>query len=534
MSVMYREQSRPAAPPCASPAAESPSWPARYAVWLTGMAVLLPMLVGSAFNILYNIRHVQRLLTPVQMAAFEKAIPVYNGLVYPVALAAWLWMLAVLHATYSRLLRGDQPAPDALLRGRRMAINLPWYGVTLAAAGWLLCIPAFLGVLAAAPGKLNPAVFVHLPISFVISALIAITHGFFLLELLSQWLLYPVYFRDAQPSETPGALPLSLRSRGLLWEISAGVCPIVSLLLLIAAPVDKRSQGGIVSFSLAVGGVGIAFGLVTAAMVGRHVTRPVNALKRAAQEVDAGNLNVRVDMLRADEFGPLINEFNLMVAGLREKEQLQQTFGRHVGEQAAELILRRDPGLGGVEEVVTVMFVDIRNFTARCASSTPQEVVVVLNLFLTDMVDIIEQRHGGMVNKFLGDGFMAIFGAGLAGQRHADAAVAAGRDMLKRLELLNRRLESEGRQTLAIGVGIHTGPAVVGIIGSPRRTEYTVIGDTVNVASRVEGLTKAVGEALLLTTATRSALQTAWVIEELPPQAVKGQSQPVCVCRLET
>jgi adenylate cyclase len=124
------------------------------------------------------------------------------------------------------------------------------------------------------------------------------------------------------------------------------------------------------------------------------------------------------------------------------------------------------------------MFVDIRNFTARSAAASPTEVVSLLNLFLTEMVEIVEQRHGGIVNKFLGDGLMALFSDWTGRADHADAAADAGREMLDRLAAINARIAARGHPPLAIGVGIHTGRAVVGSIGSPRRLEYTAIGDT--------------------------------------------------------
>jgi adenylate cyclase len=240
---------------------------------------------------------------------------------------------------------------------------------------------------------------------------------------------------------------------------------------------------------------------------------------------------VKIRDLRADEFGELIDGFNTMVAELREKRRIEEDFGRHVGHRVARQILERAGGLGGVEEELTIVFVDIRDFTARSEASTPARAVALLNVFLTEMVDVVEQRHGGIVNKFLGDGFMAMFAPWTGRADHADAAVAAGREMLVRLVDINGRLEGAGERPLAIGIGIHTGRAVVGSIGSPRRMEYTAIGDAVNVASRVESLTKVVGAPLLLTEATRKALRVPPPLEALPSQQVKGHA-PVDVCRL--
>ena len=134
-----------------------------------------------------------------------------------------------------------------------------------------------------------------------------------------------------------------------------------------------------------------------------------------------------------------------------------------------------------------------------------------------------------MINKFLGDGFMALFGIGSGSLNHADDAVAAGRSIQKTLERLNNERNSRGEDAIQIGIGINTGPAIVGSIGSPERMEFTVIGNTVNVASRIEALNKTLGTSLLVSKETRDALREAIELRELPPQPVKGVEQPVAV-----
>jgi adenylate cyclase len=234
-----------------------------------------------------------------------------------------------------------------------------------------------------------------------------------------------------------------------------------------------------------------------------------------------------VPLHRVDEFGSLIGQFNRMVTELRDKEQLRRTFGAHVGRKAADEILARDPGVGGIEQEITVVFVDIRSFTARAAHLPPQQTVGLLNQFLAEMVAVVEGEHGGMINQFLGDGFMALFGVGSDPQNHADQAMAAAQSMLRQLEQLNVEFEKRGHPSLAIGIGINTGPAIVGSIGSPERMEFTSIGTTVNVASRIESLNKMLGTTLLISKSTRDALQHPTSLEALPPQPVKGVDQPV-------
>jgi adenylate cyclase len=191
----------------------------RSALWVTGCAPLLPNLVGSGVNIWYNITHIEPLLTPSQHDVFVKAVIAYNLAAYLPLTAIWVGILLSLRAPLRQAAAGATDDPERLVRVRRRVINLPWWSVVLGGAGWGLSIPVLLIALARAPGPLDPRLYVHIPISVGISGTIAVTHGFFIIELLSQRLLYPVFFRDERPWATPGALALTLRARGLLWAI---------------------------------------------------------------------------------------------------------------------------------------------------------------------------------------------------------------------------------------------------------------------------------------------------------------------------
>lgn len=500
----------------------------RVALIVTALAPVVPQLLGSAFNIWYNLSVIEPLLgTEALRSRFHQVILIYNACVYPVAMFAWLRRVLSIGPVLRALDSGVEPEPDLLMRARRRAINLPWSIMVISGIAWFLCVPVFLISLTTGPDPFDPRLFWHLPISFLVSGFIAVTHSFFLVELASHWGIFPALFRSARADLTPGGRALSLKGRGLLWAISAGICPIGSLLLLSFAPPAPGTDPA--WFAVFVGTVGIAFGLCTALLIGRLVSEPIDHLRNAAQGVSEGKLDRNLHLPRADEFGLLIAEFNHMLHELREKERLRQTFGLHVGRRTAEQILARDPGLGGVEQVITIMFVDIRSFTQRTATLPPAEAVRMLNGFLRVMVNVVETRHTGIINKFLGDGFMALFGIGVDGENHADEALATGRDMLAALEELNATLVREGREKMAIGIGIHTGPAIVGSIGSPERLEFTAIGSAVNIASRIEALTKTVKRPLLLTEGTARHLKDRSGLEGFPPQEVRGVEEPMLV-----
>ncbi|HZE13860.1 MAG TPA: adenylate/guanylate cyclase domain-containing protein, partial [Chthoniobacterales bacterium] len=455
----------------------------RVAMIVTALAPVVPQLLGSAFNIWYNISVVAPLLGTVALKTrFLHTCIFYNGLIYPVAMFVWLRQVLSIGPVLRLLHSGAEPRPELLARARKRAINLPWSIAAISGVAWFLCVPVFLISLGTTPDAFDRRLLWHLPISFLVSGFIAVTHSFFLVEVTTHWGMFPALFRSARADLTPGARALSLRGRGLLWAISAGICPIGSLLLLSFAPPAPGTDPA--WFAVFVGTVGVAFGLSTALLIGRLVSEPIHRLRTAAQGVAEGRLDANIHLPRADEFGLLIAEFNHMLHELREKERLRQTFGLHVGRKTAEQILARDPGLGGVEQLITIMFVDIRSFTQRTATLPAAETVRLLNEFLRVMVNVVETRHSGIINKFLGDGFMALFGIGAGATNHADEALATGRDLLSELDELNSSRVRVGGDRIEIGIGIHTGAAVVGSIGSPERLEFTAIGSAVNIASR--------------------------------------------------
>ena len=500
----------------------------RYGLLVTALAPVVPQILGSAFNIWYNATVIEPLFTSALKQRFLEAVVLYNSVVYPVGVFLWVKRIFSFRDLFHRLregqaIGGHRPPLQKLTQARRRLIHLPWFAAAICSVAWFLCIPIFLGALLQVQHPLDPRLLWHLPISFCVSGFIAITHTFFLVELASHWGLFPVFFRDARADLTPNIFTLSLRGRGIMWAISASICPIASLLLLMFAPRSTVMSAG--WLAVFVGVVGIAFGIFTALMLSWLIAKPIDQMRAAADAVSRGNLDVDVGpagAARADEFGRLLSEFDQMVRQLREKEKLRQTFGLHVGKRAAEQILAHDPGLSGIEQEIMVMFVDMRSWTARASVSAPADVVEVMNDFFRVTVRVVEEQHRGMVNKYLGDGFMAIFGAGESDSDHAQDAVAAGREILSAVNTLNDELAAKGHAPIRIGIGIHCGPAIVGSIGTPQRLEFTAIGNTVNIASRIEGLTKAVGKSLLVTAAVRNRSGDLFSFEELPPQEVRG------------
>jgi adenylate cyclase len=223
----------------------------------------------------------------------------------------------------------------------------------------------------------------------------------------------------------------------------------------------------------------------------------------------------------------LRRQFEASIAAATARDYVTNLFGQHVSPQVVDRLLAAGSTTSSDARQVAVMFVDIRGFTAAARTRSPQEVVDRLDAAFAVLVEIVD-RNGGIVNKFLGDGFLALFGAPFDDPDAARRAVTAAREMLAAIEQHNVRSD----WPLRIGIGLHFGNVVAGNVGSPRRKEYTVIGDTVNLASRIEGLNKQFGSQLLISDAVRQAIGQDVDATPLGDVPIRGYEQPVRVWRL--
>lgn len=269
--------------------------------------------------------------------------------------------------------------------------------------------------------------------------------------------------------------------------------------------------------------------LLGAIILSGSISGPLIELNRMAQRVQDGDLDARVKVRSTDEVGLLGEAFNTMTTGLRERERERDIFGRVVSPEVREKLLQGELQLGGDTFWVAVLFSDIRSFSTISESMTPQEVITFLNEYLTEMTDAI-RPWGGYLNNFIGDAIVVVFGTPIDTPEKEWRAVAAGIEMRKRLAALNERRVARGDPPIDNGVGISTGEAVAGQIGSLERLMYTVIGDTVNVAARLEALTKDY-YPILINGPTAEALKGRddVTLKHIGPIAVKGRTEPVDV-----
>jgi adenylate cyclase len=378
------------------------------------------------------------------------------------------------------------------------------------------------GTIAAAPAIASMTVVLDLGAADVavllVASLLPVAYAtvlnYFIAEVLTRPLVEDI--ASALPENFPFATTgLLIRSRlKILLPIFTGFVGLVVAALMTGG-------GGTRTLALSVVaavGVGLVLSWELTVLLSRSVTAPIAALRVGLSRVRAGDYDARVPVVTSDELGELSHDFNLMAAGLAEREELRETFGTYLDRDIVPLILSGRFPREGVEVVVSIMFVDVRGFTSFAERSDATEVVAALNALFEVMVPIVTD-HGGHVDKFLGDGLLAVFGAPEGYADHADRAVAAG------LELV-RAVNRPGAQ-LEIGVGINTGPVVAGSIGGAGRLNFSVIGDAVNLAARVEAATRDTGDHLLITRTTYEALTRPVVAVSRGSVALKGKEEPV-------
>jgi class 3 adenylate cyclase len=270
----------------------------------------------------------------------------------------------------------------------------------------------------------------------------------------------------------------------------------------------------------------LALAVVLSILLSRGFAKPVRALVAATERVAGGDYEVRVETESRDELGTLAEAFNEMTHGLLLKERYRGVLDKVVSREIADELLKGEIVLGGETRRVTTLFADIRGFTAMTEGMEPQRVIALLNEFMERASDAVH-AEGGVVDKFVGDELMAVFGAPVARGNHADQAVRAAIRIRQAMDAVNRDRAARGEAPLGVGIGINSGPAVAGNMGSPGRLNYTVLGESVNIASRL--CDQAAAGEILVVEPFLAALETAVDAQPLGPRSFKGISAPLPV-----
>lgn len=411
--------------------------------------------------------------------------------------------------TVRRWLLAERPAT---LREQRVVLRTPIRLFLLQWTFWLGAAVLF-GALSFGRG-VTGALWVAVVVALVGATTAASSY------LLAERILRPVATRALADGAQGDFRVSGVRRRFLFAWVLGTAVPVGGLLGVgvVSLATDRGTRQEVLVALIALSAVALPVGLWTVAAAAGATAGPIIKVAVAMRKVEEGELDVRVPVYDATETGRLQVGFNAMVAGLRERERLRDVFGTYFDPEVARHILEQGTDLAGEEVEVTVMFLDVRGFT-RFASDLPAAQVVAELNQLFELVVPIVRDHEGHVDKFVGDGLLAVFGAPRRTDRHADLALDAARAIAAAVE--------DDLEGLEVGIGLNSGTVVAGNVGGAGRLEFTVIGDAVNVAARIEAATRETGDTILLSERTRELMHEPPEVEERTGVTLRGKSDAV-------
>ncbi len=297
---------------------------------------------------------------------------------------------------------------------------------------------------------------------------------------------------------------------------------------IIATANEKKAFEAVYSIqrrNMIIMGIVLTGAILIIFLFGKTITTPIIRLVGATKKIIEGQYSVDIVPTTKDEIGQLTSTFIEMGRGLEEKERIKNAFGKFVNKEIAEAALREDLRLGGERKTVAILFSDIRQFTSISEKLEPEEVVEFLNIYMTKMVSCIEKTNG-IVDKFIGDAIMAVWGTPISKGNDTENAINSALLMRQELIAFNRGRGDVKKPVISIGCGINTGTVLAGQIGSENRMEYTVIGDAVNLASRIEQLNKPFGTDVLISDDSYRLVKDVFAVEKMKKIKVKGKMEP--------
>lgn len=407
-----------------------------------------------------------------------------------------------------------QPPDDIFIKARQRLINLPFIMLPLNLLFWIVIpVVAFSG--AYAMGKIDFGAAIAFCARSVMVGLISSSIVFFGAEAHARQRLIPLFFPEGLLSKIEGTATLSISKRVRAFFRIGSLIPLTNIVLTLlilylqadtSAVTVKEYAWGVLVFSVVVFVLFFIGSGVLNRLISRSISLPVQNMLDTVGQIRKGNFDVRVKVVSNDEIGVLGDATNEMIKGLKEREMLRDTFGKYVAPEVRDEILSGRIPLDGEVREVTVLFSDLRGFTPLTESNDPKRVARILNAYFKEM-DTAIHAHSGLILQFLGDEIYAVFGAPVYHSNHPCLAFDAALAMKEKLTALNAYFDRIGWPRLSHGIGIHTGNVVAANIGSPHRLSYLLVGDAVNIASRLQSLTRELGAQIIISSQTHDRLK---------------------------
>jgi len=434
--------------------------------------------------------------------------------------------------------RGEEVPEQNLSRVRRRILNLPFIFWFFNLALWIvlsLILLSLFALLLNAPAKQT----LLLLFRTIMIGIIAANLSFFLVEDHTRRILIPVFFPKGRLHQVPGILRISILRRIRMLYMAGTSVPMIILLGTLFFTIwdigdssNARLLGReILVFSFVLCAIFFIIALRLNLLVERSILEPLKAMLGIIENLESGDFNQKIRVTSSDEIGILGDAGNRMISGLAERERIRETFGKYVTPEIRDRILDGRIPLDGERSEATLLFSDLRDFTTYVEENAPEEVIRSMREYFTAMQKAI-RKHQGLVLQYVGDEIEAAFGIPIHISDHAENALRAAIAMRKSLEKLNGERERQGKIPFKHGIGIYTGTVLAGNTGSKDRLSYALIGNTVNLASRIQGLTKDLQWDILVSEETVEKLRQPFSLHRESPRRIKGYSMPVTVYRV--
>ncbi|MFC1836524.1 adenylate/guanylate cyclase domain-containing protein [Thermodesulfobacteriota bacterium] len=460
------------------------------------------------------------------------------GLLVPASIAFLHYVAMPIDRAVSALNIGGFLDAGVLETARRRVINLPFLAGLMNLMAWVIPAVAFPAWSWYQHPEAALNVGVHILYNFSNAVMITLL-AFVLLEEACRRLVIPRLFPDGRLREQPGTLVLTIRAKLMILYGAVCFIPMFQMVLIVNANALHPPQSldpshilsNLASFSTILFLVIAGYGLWLALLFSRNVAKPARDVMQVTERIRAGDYDVRVTVVSNDEIGYLGDRVNEMACGLREREEIRAVFNLVTSPEISKEILSDRTFDRAQTRRVTLLFSDLRGFTTMAEQLPPEEVLDSINRYFDEMSTAIVD-NGGIVLQYVGDEIEAVFGAPLEDDHQADKAVSAALAMRAKLDGLNKERVRLGKDPLRHGIGIHTGAALAGIVGSKYKISYAMVGDTVNLASRIQDLTKELGGDILISDETFSTLSVSREVEGPVTVSVKGKTKVVEVYRV--
>lgn len=412
--------------------------------------------------------------------------------------------------------------------GKRRTVNLPIMIGLFTMIGWSIGFMQNMIDFSTIGISITLWVILRAIVLIITPAIFCFTIVYYSLDFVTRKYLFPFFFPDNRISDQKGIIHLSIYGKFFILVSSITLLPCLLFFNIIINRIKPDELSEIFLQIIVL----VFFIILSSYFIGFLMTesfrKPLTDIKRATLLVKKGEYDIEIRVRSVDETGVLSETINEMAKSLKEKEFIKETFGKAVDYRVRDYFLQGNIKLGGQIQDAAILFSDIRGFTTYAEKRNPEEVVNLLNRFFEKMNECIT-KNGGMINKYIGDAILAVFNIPIQIEDYTDSAFLAAKDMLIELEKLNQELKKENKETIQIGIGLHSGKVLAGNIGSSDRIEYTVIGDTVNISSRLEGMSKEFSSPIIISETCFNSMKDNTGIYRLGKIKVKGRKESLLV-----